>query len=106
MLIQPKLKLEDLITCVDQRYKLNTRELIFLPLGADFNTAVYKLTTHDNINYFLKLRSGEFNHGSVTIPTCLRNIGVTQVISPILTQDNKLYTGFKNYQIILYVVHP
>lgn len=60
MLTRPYLKNERIITCLHDNYGLDVAEISFLPLGADFNTAVYRVTTTDKTDYFLKLRSGDF----------------------------------------------
>jgi hypothetical protein len=57
-------------------------KIAFLPLGADFNTAVYRITTSNQKNYFLKLRSGEFLEASVSVPKYLADLGIKQVIPP------------------------
>ena len=45
MLIEPDLKDEEIIACLRDAYGLTVEKIAFLPLGADFNTAVYRITT-------------------------------------------------------------
>lgn len=45
MLIKPNLKDEEIIACLRDAYGLTVDKVTFLPLGADFNTAVYRITT-------------------------------------------------------------
>lgn len=71
MLIKPDLKDEKIIACLHDTYGLNVEMISFLPLGADFNTAVYRVTTNNKVDYFLKLRRGEFIDAAVTVPKYL-----------------------------------
>jgi spectinomycin phosphotransferase len=41
MLIRPDLKDEKIIACLQDAYGLNVDNVMFLPIGADFNTAVW-----------------------------------------------------------------
>lgn len=67
MLIKPDLKHEEIIACLRKAYGLDIATVSFLPLSADFNTAVYRATATDGTDYFLKLRSGEFLEASVSV---------------------------------------
>jgi spectinomycin phosphotransferase len=60
MLTEPNLKDEEIIGSLRDAYGLTVDKVLFLPLGADFNTAVYRIKTTDGPDYFLKLRRGEF----------------------------------------------
>jgi spectinomycin phosphotransferase len=83
MLIKPDFKDEILIRCLEDAYELNVKEIFFLPLGADFNTSVYRVITSSKTDYFLKLRSGEFFDASVSVPKYLAELGFKQVIAPL-----------------------
>lgn len=102
MLIKPALKDDAIIQCLRESYKLDIENISFLPLGADLNTAVYRIITNTRIDYFLKLRRGEFNKASVLIPKCLADLGIKQVISPITTQTRQLWTNLASFKAILY----
>jgi spectinomycin phosphotransferase len=82
MLTKPPLEDQEIINCLENTYGLTIEKISFLPLGADLNTAVYRVTTGDKTNYFLKLRSGEFNEASVLVPKYLADHGLKQVIPP------------------------
>lgn len=99
MLTRPPLKDEDLIDCLRAEYGLIITKISFLPLGADFNTAVYRATTIDGLAYFLKLRSGEFLEASVLVPKYLADICV---IPPIATKTGQLWATFGAFKTILY----
>lgn len=102
MLIKPDLKDEKIIACLRDAYGLTVEKIAFLPLGADFNTAVYRITTSTQTDYFLKLRSGEFLEASVSVPKYLADLGVKQVIAPLATKTGQLWTSLASFKAILY----
>jgi spectinomycin phosphotransferase len=102
MLIKPDLKNEEIITCLRDAYGLDIATVSFLPLGADFNTAVYRVTTSNQMDYFLKLRSGEFLEASVSVPKYLADLGIKQVIAPFSTKTGQLWTSLGSFKAILY----
>jgi spectinomycin phosphotransferase len=44
MLEEPDLPNEKIITCLQEEYGLTIFQVIFLPLGADLNTTVYRMS--------------------------------------------------------------
>ncbi|MBK9126000.1 MAG: hypothetical protein IPM16_23130 [Chloroflexi bacterium] len=60
---------------------VDARTLDFLPIGAHANTAGYRAETTDS-PLFVKLRRGDFNAATVTVPKALHDAGVTHVIAP------------------------
>ena len=81
---------------------MTAEKIAFLPLGADFNTAVYQVTTSSQVDYFLKLRRGEFIDASVSATKYLADLGVKQVISPLATKTRQLWTSLAPFKAILY----
>ena len=102
MLTQPSINTQEIISSVQQAYHLTVNSLQFLPLGADFHTAVYKIETTDRTHYFLKLRSDNFIEASATIPKHLNKLGVQQILSPIETNSGNLWISLHNYKALLY----
>lgn len=102
MLIKPDVKDEEIIACLRDAYGLTVEKITFLPLGADFNTAVYRVTTTDGADHFLKLRSGEFLEASVSVPKYLADLGIKQVIPPLTTRTGQLSTNLSAFKAILY----
>lgn len=88
--------------CLDKAYGLAITSVTFLPLGADFNTQVYQVTTNTNVRYFLKLRSGEFNTASVSIPNFLARKGLKNIISVQTTKTGELTAKLGLFIVILY----
>lgn len=102
MLIKPDLKDEEIIACLRDAYGLDIATVSFLPLGADFNTAVYRVITTDGAHHFLKLRSGKFLQASVSVPKYLADLGIKQVISPLATNTEQLWASLASFKAILY----
>lgn len=102
MLIKPDLQDEKIITCLRDAYGLTVEKIAFLPLGADFNTAVYQVTTSSQGEYFLKLRRGEFIDASVSVPKYLADLGIKQVISPLVTKTRQLWTSVVSFNAMIY----
>ncbi len=102
MLIKPNIKDEEIIACLRDAYGLTIEKVVFLPLGADFNTAVYCVTTSKKTDYFLKLRSAKFLEASVSVPKYLADLGIKQVIPPFATQTGQLWSPLGTFKAILY----
>jgi spectinomycin phosphotransferase len=102
MLTKPKLEDAEISKCLQDAYGLMVKEILFLPLGADLNTAVYRVTTNHAADYFLKLRRQEFNEATVLVPKHLADLGIKQVIAPLATQAGNLWASLASFQVILY----
>jgi spectinomycin phosphotransferase len=101
MLVKPDLPDEQLIACLQRDYGLRIVQVEFLPLGADQNTAVYRVVADDARPYFLKLRSGDFDEITVEIPRLLSDQGIIQVIAPIATRAGQLWTRMDAFAVML-----
>ncbi len=102
MLIKPNLKDQEIIACLQDAYGLDIATISFLPLGADFSTVVYRVTTNNQTDYFLKLRSGKFLEASVSVPKHLADFGIKQVTPPLATKTGQLWTSLASFKAILY----
>ncbi len=102
MLEKPELKDEKIIDCLRNEFGLSVEKLSFLPLGADMNTAVYRAVANDKTAYFVKLRKGDFNEASVTVPNFLSDLGIKQIIPSLTTQTGKLWANLNSFKVILY----
>jgi spectinomycin phosphotransferase len=103
MLEKPAIPDKTIIACIQQAYGLSIAEIAFLPLGADVSTAVYRVRSGDQVSYFVKLRKGNFEETSVTLPKFLSGQGIPGIISPIETKTHALWTTFEDFHLIL---HP
>ena len=101
MLDKPDLQDKLLITHLFDAYGLRAAQLAFLPLGADVNTAVYRVRADDGRAYFLKLRRGPFDEMSVAIPAFLCEQGIGQIIAPIRNTTGQLWSSLKNFTLTL-----
>jgi spectinomycin phosphotransferase len=99
---KPELEDEKIINCLKIEYGLSVEKIAFLPLGADLNTAVYRVVTNDETVYFLKLRRGEFDEASVAVPKYLSDLGIKQIIPSLATQTGRLWASLAPFNVILY----
>ena len=102
MLEKPDLPDAKIIACLQTAYGLTVNQVTFLPLGADSNTAVYRVVAMDATPYFLKLRRGPFAEAAVTLPKWLRDQGIPQIIAPLATQTGQLWASLDTFTVILY----
>jgi spectinomycin phosphotransferase len=101
MLEPPALSEALIIASLWDEYALRAQRLTFLPLGADVNTAVYRVEV-DEAEYFLKLRKGDFDEISVAVPHFLHQQGLGTIIAPLATRSGQLWGLLDDYRIILY----
>ncbi len=101
MLEKPDMPDARLIACLRDYYGMRVGEIAFLPLGADQNTAVYRVLADGGTALFLKLRSGPFDAATVAIPRLLRERGVKQVIAPIETRTGEVWARLDDFAVIL-----
>jgi spectinomycin phosphotransferase len=102
MLEKPDLQDERIVACLQDEYGLPVVQVTFLPLGADLNTAAYRLVAADKTPYFLKLRSGAFDEICATLPKILSDLGIGQIIAPLATQKGQLWASLDAFKLILY----
>ena len=69
MLEKPDLQDERIVSRLQDEYGLSVAQLTFLPLGADINTAVYRVVSDNETPNFLKLRKGTFEEFAITVPS-------------------------------------
>jgi len=102
MLERPDLQDEKIVAWLRADYGLPAAQATFLPLGADENTAVYRVVAADQTPYFLKLRHGGFEETSVTLPKFLSDQGIAQVIAPLENRAGQLWGRLDAFTVILY----
>jgi len=102
MLEKPDIQDEKIIACLQAEYGLLIGQLTFLPLGADQNTAVYRVVAGDGRAYFVKLRGSLFDQTSVTLPKFLSDQGIEQIIAPLATKTGSLWANLEAFTVILY----
>ena len=102
MLEKPSLQDEKITAALQVEYGLEVARLAFLPLGADLNTAVYRVVTASGTAYFLKLRDGVFDEICVTLPRFLSDQGIAQIIAPLASNTGQLWASLDEFKMILY----
>jgi spectinomycin phosphotransferase len=102
MLERPDIQDQLIKSGVQDAYSLQVAQVTFLPLGADVNTAVYRLAAQDGTAYFLKLRKGVFYEITVAVPRFLNAQGIPAIIAPLQTRTGRLWAGLDDYVMILY----
>lgn len=102
MLEKPDIEDEMIASGLQDEYHLPVSQVIFLPLGFDVNTAVYRVVTEGGTAYFLKLRKGAFDERTVAIPQYLRAQGIRPIPAPLETRKGRLWGSLENYKTILY----
>jgi spectinomycin phosphotransferase len=102
MLEKPEIQDQLILSRLWDEYGLHVKQVSFLPLGADVNTAVYQAVKDDGSLCFLKLRKGDFDEIGVTLPYFLKAQGITSVIAPLETRTGQLWGTLESYTVILY----
>jgi spectinomycin phosphotransferase len=102
MLEKPDLQDERVVACLQDEYELRVAHVVFLPLGADLNTAVYRVVTDDQTPYFLKLRRAVFDEISAALPKFLSDHGIVQVVAPLTTRTGQLWASLDAFKVLLY----
>jgi spectinomycin phosphotransferase len=102
MLERPDLQDAQIAACLQREYGLRVSQVAFLPLGADLNTAVYRVVADDATPYFLKLRGGVFDETSVMLPKFLSDQGIAQIIVPLASQTGRLWADLGIFRTLLY----
>ncbi len=102
MLERPDLPDHRIAAGLQDAYGLRVSDLAFLPLGADLNTAVYRVTANNNTPYFVKLRRGPFDEIVVMTPKFLSDQGIAQIIAPLPARNGQLWAELDPFKVILY----
>ncbi len=86
-----------------EAYGLDIASLQRLHLGADVNAAVFRATTDGGTSYFVKVRHGDFDAISVTLPGFLGRQGIPHLIVPVESRSGQGWTRLDDVTV---VVHP
>jgi spectinomycin phosphotransferase len=102
MLEKPDLMDEQIINHLEKNHGFSVIHLDFLPIGADANTAAYRVETETGNSYFLKLRKNSFNPASVLVPQFLHDQGLLQVIPVLKTKIGEFWTRLEKFYCVLF----
>jgi spectinomycin phosphotransferase len=102
MLEKPPLKDEQIKDHINKFHGFSISRIEFLPLGADANTAAYRVEKEAGGSYFLKLRKNSFNPASVLIPQSLHNEGIHQVLPALKTKIGEFWTRLESFYCVIF----
>ncbi|MEZ4770164.1 MAG: hypothetical protein R2844_17280 [Caldilineales bacterium] len=102
MLVAPDLPRAAIADCLRDRWRLEAQEIVFLPLGADVNTAVFRVAGSDGRAYFLKLRAGPFDDTALTLARFLADQGVDVIIPPLTAASGEVFAPLDRFTAVLY----
>jgi spectinomycin phosphotransferase len=102
MLEPPEISTRRITAQLENSYPLRVQSLAFLPIGADVNTAVFRMASTARQVYFLKLRKGDFNAIAATVPKFLAGQGITAIIPPLETVAGQLWSELDAFKLFLY----
>lgn len=104
---RPDLSDDQLIACLRDCYDVGARALEYLPLGADFAAAVYRVRADDGKTYFLKVRKGRVDEVSLLVQRFLNEAGVTGVVAPLSpARSEQSWATVAEYAVLLYPYIP
>lgn len=102
MLEPPTLPTADLVAALRASYAIDAARADFLPLGADRDSAVYRVVTSDGRLFFLKLRRGSFAAPPLAVPRFLSDAGITSIVAPLPTTTGALWAGIGDFTAALF----
>ena len=88
---------------IHKEYGFSVANMEILNSGFDANTMVFKASSTEQKDYFLKMRSKYFSETCINIPFWLsKKAGLANIIEPIETMDKKLYVKTSSSYIMMY----
>ncbi len=87
---------------LEDHYGLTGVSIERLPWGADADSIPYRVHTSGGQDYFLKLRLGNFDPVSLTLPRYLHDQGIPHIISPKTTTSDQLWVELPECTVMLY----
>lgn len=102
MIEKPDIKEEKIISALHENYSITIRNLEFLPIGNDASAFAYRVEPHIDNLYFLKVKKGLSNLAGLFVPRFLKDRGIEQVVAPLGTKTQELWTNVDEFAFILY----
>jgi spectinomycin phosphotransferase len=93
---------KEICDCLFYMYELQVEKIFLLPLGGDPNASVYRVETSQGLNYFLKIRRGQLFSPELEVLKKLAEYGIKQVIAPLETTNEDLWTSCPPFSVIVY----
>lgn len=102
MIEKPNISDEKIISALDESYGIQANVIEFLPIGNAPSAFAYRVEADDGSRYFLKLRKTSSNAAGVYVSRFLKDIGIEQVVAPLLTNTQELWASVDEFAFILY----
>lgn len=93
---------QHIINYLKSDYGIAAESLEILPLGADFNAAVYKAQASDGRHYFVKLKRSDRDDMGVAISELLHAAGIEKIIYPLRTLIGTSMLRMEDFSLIVY----
>jgi spectinomycin phosphotransferase len=88
---------------IHKEYGFSIANIEKLNSGFDANTMVFKVSSTEQKEYFLKIRSKYFTESCINVPFWLsKKAGLANIIDPLETMDKKLYVKTSSSYIMMY----
>ena len=98
-----KLNTNNIQEIVHKEYGFSIANIEKLNSGFDANTMVFKISSTEQKDYFLKIRSRYFSESCIKVPFWLsKEAGLANIIEPIETMDKNLYVKESSSYIMMY----
>src|SRR4051812_30231324 len=92
---------EQLLSCLQDQYNFNLATLEFLPLGLDFNAAVYRAVNEQTV-HLIKVTSRPLYEPQFLVPRYLSDQGIAGVVVPIPAKSGALWTQLESWTVMVY----
>lgn len=97
----------DLVTAnLKTHYGIETAAIDFLPIGYDYNSAVYDVTAKDGTHIFLKIRTAEIAEAGLKIPRALTERGIANILSPLPNLSGNLWSSIDDDGLVTLILYP
>jgi spectinomycin phosphotransferase len=103
MIEKPNITDERIISALQENFSIRVRSIEFLPLGLDAASWSYRVDADAERGvYFLKVRKGLPNPAGILIPRFLKEQGIEQVMTPLLSARREAWEKVDDFYFILY----
>ena len=99
---KPDIPEERLRACLHEHYGFAAVALVFLPLGLDARSGIYRAVSDHGAVCLLKVRRGPLYEPSLLIPRYLSDQGIASVVAPIPTKRGALWADLEEWTLAVY----
>ncbi len=99
---QPFLTNQELEQCLYNQYGLSTSTIQRIPIGADLNAQVYKVTSVDQLAYFIKIKKAVTDKDLYIFISALKEAGIESIIYPLKTNSGEWGCKIKELTFTVY----